>query len=467
MLPQETLAFRRIAAALQESRAPYCVLHGWRDLGNRESTDIDIAVSPGALAVVEDALSRDGWHIIQLINYEIGGYFFVATSSSHERRDLLCIDAITSFRHNGRLYLDADDLLSGIHTHQGLSIAALGTEFGYLLVKKIIKGAFPIHQRVLLTELSSQLEERALRISIRLLGSRLGKEMHEWIKGARWNAVQGNLGRLRRALRRQAARRYPGNRLGYWPGELKRLWGRFRLHTGLAVALLGPDGSGKSALIERMRTDLRAAFRESAVFRLRPDIFGRNSAGVNPHPHGAPSRSASASIVKLALLLVDYIAGYASLVKPRLVRNDLVLFDRYYHDLLADPVRYRLRGLSRLVRLVSGFIPEPDLFLILDAPETIILGRKTELPCETLNALRGVYRDLAQSLGQAVVIDASIDCAGVARAAETIVCDYLHSRYLARRHEWFRQPARADLKSDGALLTRAPEPGVESALRVQ
>src|SRR5581483_5123276 len=268
-------------------------------------------------------------------------------------------------------------------------------------------------------------------------------------------------------LRRQAARRYPGNRLGYWPGELKRLWGRFRLHTGLAVALLGPDGSGKSALIERMRTDLRAAFRESAVFRLRPDIFGRNSAGVNPHPHGAPSRSASASIVKLALLLVDYIAGYASLVKPRLVRNDLVLFDRYYHDLLADPVRYRLRGLSRLVRLVSGFIPEPDLFLILDAPETIILGRKTELPCETLNALRGVYRDLAQSLGQAVVIDASIDCAGVARAAETIVCDYLHSRYLARRHEWFRQPARADLKSDGALLTRAPEPGVESALRVQ
>lgn len=436
MLPHEVSAFPAVAAALTDSGEPYCVLHGWQGLESRPATDIDLAVSPGALRVLELALQNKGWQIIQLIPYEIGACFFIASRVCGSRRDFLCIDAIVDFRHQGRVYLGTHELLAGTLRHDVFRVAAPDTQFAYLLVKKIIKGTFPTHQRDLLIRLCSGLGVQGLKIVTRLLGVRWGTRTHEWISRGEWVGLQENLASLRRALRASAARRYPRNRIGYWPAELKRLFGRIRDHTGLTVALLGPDGSGKTTLIESLRSGFAAAFNHSAVFRLRPDIFRRNLPGANPHPHAAPSRSACASTAKLALLLVDYVAGYWITLKPRLVRNDLILFDRYYHDLLADPTRYRLRGLARLARLVGRLIPGPDVFLILEAPETAILARKSELTLDALRRLRVSYRNTASRLRRAYVIDAAGDSAQVARAAEAIVCEYLHRRYLERRHLW-------------------------------
>jgi hypothetical protein len=71
------------------------------------------------------------------------------------------------------------------------------------------------------------------------------------------------------------------------------------------------------------------------------------------------------------------------------------MFDRYFQDLLVDPLRYRYGGPTWFARLLNRFVPPPDLiFLVLDAEEEVILSRKREVPREELRRQRASYRQL-------------------------------------------------------------------------
>jgi serine acetyltransferase len=113
------------------------------------------------------------------------------------------------------------------------------------------------------------------------------------------------------------------------------------------------------------------------------------------------------SIAKPFYFLADYCIGYLLKLRPLLVRSTLLLFDRYYHDLLADPKRYRYGASLRLVRWIGNFIPKPDLWLVLDAPVEVTQSRKREVSRAEALRQREVYRQLAAHLYDAVVIDTS------------------------------------------------------------
>src|SRR5437667_8896666 len=70
------------------------------------------------------------------------------------------------------------------------------------------------------------------------------------------------------------------------------------------VAVLGPDGSGKTTVIEQLVQQLRARGHESAVFHWRPQ-FRRNGGPpiVVADPHSKPPRSPLASVLKLGYLV--------------------------------------------------------------------------------------------------------------------------------------------------------------------
>ncbi len=59
-------------------------------------------------------------------------------------------------------------------------------------------------------------------------------------------------------------------------------------------------------------------------------------------PHGKPPRGFLFSIFKLLYWAVDYWYGYLAVIRPDPSNPTLVMFDRYYHDVLVDPERYRL-----------------------------------------------------------------------------------------------------------------------------
>jgi thymidylate kinase len=76
-------------------------------------------------------------------------------------------------------------------------------------------------------------------------------------------------------------------------------------------------------------------------------------------------------------------------------------------------------------------MPQPDLVLLLDAPTATLQARKQEVPFAETERQAAAYRQLAESLPHAWVIDASRPFDAVVADARRIIVDHV-----AARTEW-------------------------------
>jgi thymidylate kinase len=174
----------------------------------------------------------------------------------------------------------------------------------------------------------------------------------------------------------------------------------------LKIVILGPDGAGKSSVIQGLIGILNHGGRTVKMRHLKPRLVLRRpgeQVTIVVDPHGKPERSALVSLAKIWVWLME--EWYASLFQDR--KETLLICDRYYHDLLIDPMRYRYGGPAWAARLIGKLMPQPNLWILLDAPAEVLQARKQEVPLEETSRQRNAYLAFVQGQRNFVIVDAA------------------------------------------------------------
>ena len=224
------------------------------------------------------------------------------------------------------------------------------------------------------------------------------------------------------------------------------------------VALIGPDGAGKTTIARKLEEGLPLAVKylymgvsADASNHMLPTTrllrSLKRACGVppdtrGPRPHETvrirsrqPLRNLACSAKSILSLTVRLSEEWfrQCVVWFYLRRQFIVLFDRHYFP---DYYAYDIaQGPSQLplARRIHGFLlahvyPKPDLIIYLDAPADVLLARKQEGTLELLERRRKDYLQLQNVVRHFVTIDASRSTEDVARDVSRCVREFYTTR---------------------------------------
>jgi thymidylate kinase len=218
---------------------------------------------------------------------------------------------------------------------------------------------------------------------------------------------------------------------------------------GFTVALLGPDGAGKTTIARQLESVLPAKYvymgdNRDASTHLLPTTrlvhsFRRRRAAARGDVmrRTGTSTPTPSLLVKLRapLSLLNQLSEewYRQFVAWWYVRRGwIVLFDRHFYadyhafEIAPHATRSRIRGPHGFV--LEHLYPKPNLLICLDAPAEVFFERKGEGTLETLDRRRRDYLGLAADTPGAVVVDVTRPLDDVAREVEQIVRTYARGR---------------------------------------
>ena len=412
----------------------WCLLHG---NPHKIEGDIDLYANKNVRQCFFQAMKDGRLRVVQSLCYKKNSDAFFIADNDH---GFLQVDITSDFRYVGRVFYKESDFLEAIDYGGDLPRLATYREFGYYFIKKISKGRMTEQQAKHLFQLYGKDKIRIHKEIERFFPSKMRANVLIPFEKEDYALIIQLLPFWRFIVLSWVLVKHPLQVGEYWISEILRLIKRFLMPTGIFIALLGLDGSGKSSLQIELQTRLAPIFvggGESIHLRWRlTDIFGNKSNQYPPtvvtNPQDQNKRGTILSSLQILWWLFEYILGFVSTIYPKLTRSYLIIFDRYYHDVLVDRKRYRYGGNLRLAQTIAKFVPRPDLFFILDLPVEIAHERKPEVPIEDAKRMKEEYLKLASSLPNAYVVDASKPLDEVASDVELIVLKYMSDRTVDR-----------------------------------
>ena len=120
------------------------------------------------------------------------------------------------------------------------------------------------------------------------------------------------------------------------------------------------------------------------------------------------------------------------------MRSDFVQFDRYFHDVLVDSLRYRYGGPAWYAAFLCRLLPEPDLVILLDADADLIFARKSELSRAEIQRQRAAYRQLRFKRARVVYVATDAGIKPTLLASATALVDFMQERFQHRIADWMK-----------------------------
>jgi thymidylate kinase len=389
----------RAFAALDEAGVDSCLLRG-ANLAD-PTGDVDLLVAPGNL----DAIDRefDALGARHHRSWGRGSHrFFVIYDAPSDR--WLKFDFVSELAFDARQAVvgpPADGVLARRQRADGVWKPSSADAFWLLLLHCMLdKSAFSPRYRDELGELAASALDGApeLRAWVDGLSPRRWGERQivDAIRDGRWDQLLA----VGRAIRRASARRGPASFITRTVGAIglrrvSRLVGQLAVRP-VVIALIGPDGSGKSSVARGL-----AQWWPGGGRVVHLGLYAR---GVGGGPFGRAWHLARARIA----------------TRYHLQRGRLVVLDRHPVEDRQERTGMRARARARVMRLLA---PSPTQVVVLDATADELVRRRPDHDRAWLDRKRVDFQSLSAAHPEWAVVDASRDLDAVTANVATIVWD--------------------------------------------
>lgn len=417
----------------------YAVLRNFEGLpAHNNSRDIDIIIEPTTYRFLKSKLitliEQEGWKIITYLNSDRLITWVCACVDSNSRTEIVQFDFFFHTSLFGVILLEAKDLLRGRQFNGAIYHVNKDYEFlDKYMYDRAVGASYPEKYRKTREAVENSSEVK--------------KVLKKVFDSNGINECDNTSGKmlLLNALKQNLCSnpfRTVGRMLKF---EYYHIRNYICSNTGFSVGFTGPDGSGKTTVIDLILERLAPVFRSAhKYYHFRPALFGNlgevaHNAGLKKEvdrdycqPHRGEKTGLLSSFVRLLYYSIDYIIGYFVKVKSVTRITRVVIFDRYYTDIICDSRRSRIYlNYKFLYGFGKLFIPSLDYNILLTASTDTILARKKELNEEGIQTINRKIDYLSGKKGYMKILNEQTPEVAVAEILNYIF-EHQHKKNLRR-----------------------------------
>lgn len=427
--------FNRLITILESSQLNYALVGVTDNYPEEIGSDIDIMIYNYEIEKFHRIiwkLEKYGMKAVQMLQHETVAFYYIFFYTTNEQILYIQPDVCTDFYNEGRLFLESSYLLKDTKyaeqedgTLKNFKVLSPAKEFIYYFIKKIDKGYIQEFQFNHLRKCWLASPQECIDELNKIWDNKYVETIQNVFNANNMHQLSHDIPMLRHFMHSKKKKKSLDT-----INDIILKFSRILHPTGYTITFMGPDGSGKTTVINQFKKDIAPAFRKIQQFHLFP--IEQKESIPNTNPQGKVPRGSFTSLLKLFYFVAIYLKGYVLKVFPSRIRSTLTIFDRYYDDILIDPRRYRNGISSFWVKRIGRLIPQPDIWIILDAPTSVIQSRKAEVSTEETERQRKAYIDFAQSKKNALLINTDKNVESISIEICQFVIEHLNKRTIRR-----------------------------------